>query len=554
MIRDWLRNVRKYLIYTTAGLLAVAGSSRAQAPDDVNARLAAQERQIQELKAMIQANGIHPAAAADAKLDDASVKKIVDGYMAEKEGQRKAADAEAALKLETEGFKVGSDLSLKARWDYFGGFVAETPNKDFTFHIGARFQEDTVAWTQSPGSKSAAQLGDFQDGTFFRRIRINMNGTMWQTFEYNTEFALEQVKEGIPTLDEVWAGTKDIPFLGTIRAGHMHIFPGLEGDGYSSSKAMTFMEKSYITDALFQNENQAPAVLVTNSVLDQHMTWATMFYRQEFEKHNNDGVDLGDGKYAYGARVTMLPIWQNEGTHFLHLGASASWRKAENADPGLVGPGGVTLFARPLMRDAIGDYGGVTNGGAILPGDTKHLVDTGLLNASSTAILAGELFYVCGPFSIQSESAYTQVSDASIAGVPVVGANASSTRSFWGTYVQASYFLTGEHRTYDRRMGRLDPNYFTGPNTNFWFTRDADGHMMMGRGAWEIAARYNYLNLNDGPIHGGVVNGTEVALNWYLNPAVKIQFEYETSNRWDLKAGQLPSTVQSFGTRLQLSF
>ena len=85
-------------------------------------------------------------------------------------------------------------------------------------------------------------------------------------------------------------------------------------------------------------------------------------------------------------------------------------------------------------------------------------------------------------------------------------------------------------------------------------TRGEDGGFLLGRGAWEVAARYNYLNLNDGPIRGGVVGGTELALNWYLNPAVKVQFEYMTNNRWDLKKGLAPGDVQGFGTRVQLSF
>ena len=78
----------------------------------------------------------------------------------------------------------------------------------------------------------------------------------------------------------------------------------------------------------------------------------------------------------------------------------------------------------------------------------------------------------------------------------------------------------------------------------------------MGRGAWEIATRWDYLNLNDGPIKGGVVDGCEVALNWYLNPNVKIQFEYMDNNRFHLNpagtpVGKTDGVVQGFGTRLQ---
>jgi phosphate-selective porin OprO/OprP len=214
------------------------------------------------------------------------------------------------------------------------------------------------------------------------------------------------------------------------------------------------------------------------------------------------------------------------------------------------------------MRDAQGAYGTTFDNGAnLLPGNPNRMVDTGNIFSTSNAVSAAELFYVCGPFAVQSEWAFMQVYSASplaAAGGPTAGIPPHM-RSFNGGYVQASYFLTGEHRTYDRRLGRLDSNYFSGPATNFWLTRDENGGLNAGRGAWEVACRYNYLNLNDGPIQGGIIDGVEVALNWYLNPNVKIQFEYADNNRWRMNpagtpVGKTDGVVQSFGTRVQLNF
>jgi phosphate-selective porin OprO/OprP len=568
MIGEGLRRLRRSLIWSFAGLVAAASSAYGQAPqEDLKARLDQQAREIQELKALLQQSGLHQTAAEPNSVDEKSVKKIIDSYMADKAAAQKAADEDAKLKLETEGFKVGSDLRLTTRWDYWNGFIAETPNKDFTFHIGGRFQEDTVWFTQSPALKPAptAGMGDLQDGTFFRRIRINMNGTFWQVFEYNTEFALEQAKDGIVTLDEIFVGMKEIPILGTVRVGHMRVTQGLEGDLMSSSKAMTFLEKSYETDAFFQNF--APGIMFTNSVLDQHMTYAAMAYRQEFGAiGQNDGADFGDGKYAFAGRMTFLPIYQNDGVQLLHLGASGTWRKSENQDRA----GGntdsnfsfVDLRARQLVRDAQGDFGTTfDNGGNLLPGNNNRMVDTGRLFSRENSVAAAELFYVCGPFSLQSEWAMEYVNDCSplaANGGPTKGIP-PHTRSFNGGYIQVSYFLTGEHRTYDRRLGRLDSNYFTGPATNFWLTRDENGGLNVGRGAWEVACRFDYLNLNDGPIQGGVIDGCEVGLNWYLNTNVKIQFEYHDNNRFHLNqqgtpVGKADGTVQGFATRVQLNF
>ena len=76
-----------------------------------------------------------------------------------------------------------------------------------------------------------------------------------------------------------------------------------------------------------------------------------------------------------------------------------------------------------------------------------------------------------------------------------------------------------------------------------------------------MAARYSYLNLNDGPIQGGVMGGTTIGLNWYWNSNLKIQFEYVTDQHYDkggrntlTGGGSIPATVQAFGTRVQLQF
>ena len=568
MSRNGSRGLHKCLAGAVVALWVGAGSAHAQPnPADLAARLEAEEREIADLRALLKARGLKPAEDP-ATIDDKTVKRIVEGYIAGKAVEQTVAEAAAAEKLATEGFKVGSDLRLLARWDYFRGFFVETPNKDFALHVGARFDGDTVAFTQSPVLKAAptAGMGDLEDGTFFRRVRVVMDGTLWQVFEFRFEPALEQTQNGIVTIDETYVGMKDIPILGTVRAGNMRLPQGLEGNQVSGSRAMTFMEASYDADAFFAQF--APGVLFTNSILDQHMTYTAMGYRQTQSGAvgQNDAADFGDGKFGATGRLTFLPIYRDDGVELLHLGVSGTWRKSENVDNAAGNLNDtnnfVDLRARPLLRDAQGAYGTTfDNGGNLLPGDANRMVDTGKLFSSSSSVAATELFFVCGPFSVQSEWAMMFVSDASplaAGGGPTRGMN-PQTRSFNGGYVELSYFLTGEHRTYDRRLGRLDFSYFTGPATNFWLTRDDNGGLNVGRGAWEIAARYDYLNLNDGPIRGGVVDGCEIALNWYLNPAVKIQFEYTDNNRYHLNpagtpVGKTDGVVQGFGTRLQLNF
>src|SRR5205814_792112 len=79
----------------------------------------------------------------------------------------------------------------------------------------------------------------------------------------------------------------------------------------------------------------------------------------------------------------------------------------------------------------------------------------------------------------------------------------------------------GEHRIYDRRLGREGTAYMSGPNTPFWSVRGEDGDWSLGRGAWEAAVRFSHINLNDGSgtatgVQGGVADGIEAGLNWYM--------------------------------------
>ena len=84
--------------------------------------------------------------------------------------------------------------------------------------------------------------------------------------------------------------------------------------------------------------------------------------------------------------------------------------------------------------------------------------------------------------------------------------------------------------------------------------RAEDGSLSWGPGAWELAARWSRLNLNDGVIHGGVMDGIELGVNWYLNTNLKIQFEYLHNNRYHLKTGQVPGDLDAFAIRTQIFF
>ncbi len=575
--RLWRKFVR--MLFVGGAVLALAGGSGAAlAGDDAQQkaileRLDRLERENQQLKAAIGATaaedgGIKPAPDKNLPpIDPQAVEKIVGDYMKKQEAEKKAKDDAAKAKAEAEGYKVGTDLRMSVFWNPLNGVTFATPNKDFVSHWGMRFQLDNVWWNQSANTKSLTQIGDLQDGSFFRRLRPQWDGQAWEVVEWFMEPALEQINNDVINYDQVWVGLMNLPYAGSARIGHIKTPQGLEGDTTGSSKAMTFLERSSFSDAFYQNFSTG--VWTGNSVLDQRLTWAFEFYRQDNDNQinqTNNAVSFQDGTYGYSGRITALPIWKNEGRCFLHLGLSYSFRDSERSNSntatiqgGTVGERQVDFRARPQMRDGIGDYGSTNVAGTVLSGDTKRIVDTGLINAPSNQVIGTELFYNRGPFSIVGEYAFAAMDSATTTtGTslfrPLSAGSSLGTPWFHGGYIQASYFLTGESRTYDRRIGTLGNTYIAGPNTPFWLTRNEEGKLLVGSGAWEIATRLNYLDLNSGDIAGGKTTAIEAGVNWYLNTNWKFQFMYLWQNRYDLKPGQVPGDINGFGIRTQMFF
>jgi phosphate-selective porin OprO/OprP len=597
--RQWRKFVRLLFVGGAAAALLGTAPARASDKDDIQAlkqQLEAQKKQLDELQKKLgevtqpvlneagdPTTGL-PAApakgAAPAAADKASVESIVADYLKRQEEAKKEKDAQAKAAKELEGYKVGTELSINTFWNPANGVTFATPNKDFVSHMGVRFQMDSVWWNQNQNTKSSAQIGDLEDGVFFRRIRPSWDGQAWEVIEWNVELALEQIQNDVINLDQVWVGVMNVPIIGGVRVGHLKTPQGLEGDTTGSSKEMSFLERSMYTDAFY--ENFSTGAMFLNSILNQRVTYAFEWYRQDNAEAGlngyNNGVDFGDGNYGYTGRITALPIWENDGRCFLHLGASYSYRESERANAtagnegGIVGAREVEFRARPQLRDAIGDYGG-TNGNAAtpvgLPGDSKRIVDTGALSANSNQVIGVESMYVRGPLSITAEYAWASAIDAAVVnGAPVGTVGVNNTKLFkslpngtplgtpWfdGGYIQVGYFLTGENRVYDRRLGTGGATYIASPYTPFWLTRGEDGRIEMGRGAWEVVTRWNYLDLNSGDIAGGKSNAFEVGLNWILTNNLKFQFMYLWQDRYHLAPGQVPGDIQGFGIRTQFFF
>ena len=87
--------------------------------------------------------------------DSDAVKKIVDDELAKRDAAKKQEEDAKAAQVADEGYRVGSDMKASASFKDGLFLWMDTPNKDFSMHIGAWFQYDNVWWTQSAALRAA---------------------------------------------------------------------------------------------------------------------------------------------------------------------------------------------------------------------------------------------------------------------------------------------------------------------------------------------------------------------------------------------------------------
>ena len=113
------------------------------------------------------------------------------------------------------------------------------------------------------------------------------------------------------------------------------------------------------------------------------------------------------------------------------------------------------------------------------------------------------------------------------------------TRSSTGGTRSRAYLITGETRKYNTAGG-----YFlaVSPRRTVF-----EG----GPGAWEAVLRLSYIDLDDGPIHGGRFWRLTPMVNWYLSDHLRLALAYGVGQ---LDRFGVVGTTQFFQGRLQFQF
>jgi phosphate-selective porin OprO/OprP len=292
-------------------------------------------------------------------------------------------------------------------------------------------------------------------------------------------------------------------------------------------------------------------------VIDGRMTWAGGLFA---ETDTADAISDSDAR-TFTCRITGLPLYEDEGRELVHLGFGYTYRSAQD-----------TLRIRPRPESYL----------------APRYLDTGEFKADYLNTLNLEAGYVRGPFSLQAEYTWANVSGANrdekivlgervqdldwwarlvlkrlgsslgegladfpqlAARLPALGDLAGTTVEvtrrgdvgFHAFYLQASYVLTGEHRTYRMGKGVFGPIV---PDRPFGLRKG-----WRGPGAWEVAARISTIDLDDAFIRGGRETNYSLGINWYANPYVRMSANYIHA---DIDREGVDDSANIFQVRFQL--
>ena len=382
---------------------------------------------------------------------------------------------------------VNDSSTLWPHWK--DGLRLDSNDGSVKLKIGGRIQHD-YGYFAEDGDLERRLGEDFDDGTEFRRARLYFSGTVYDDIDFEVQF---DFAGGDADFKDVYLGMRNVPFVRNVRIGQFKEPFSLEE--LTSSNYTTFMERSLVnTFAPSRNTG----VMFYDTLLDKRMTWAVGVFRQT----DSFGDGRGGRDYNATVRLTGLPWYEDDGEKLFHVGVAYTHQNYDDDT--------FRFRARPESHLS------------------PRVVDTGTFSADYGDLFGAEVAWVDGPLSLQGEYVHARIEGSGrLAGDP----------NFWAASVQASYFLTGEHRPYKTSTAAFDR---VRPLRNF----RKDG----GLGAWELAARLSYLDLNDGIVKGGRLRNLTLGLNWYLNPSVRTMWNYILAN---------PSgggDVSAFMWRFQLAF
>jgi phosphate-selective porin OprO and OprP len=471
---------------------------------------------------------------------------------------------------------------------FTNGLKVESFDHDFSFKIGGRIFVDgggtdhPVQAFPPPFPPLPVALvpffpphagSGFSNQVGFRQARLEVEGKAWRDWYYKFQYDFtgapnDLIAGGFRDVwlawQPQWASGPDIvckdqdcppTYIRPIAFQVGNFFEPSSIERASSSKYRDFIERALASDLLAGNRHVGFAAVTGGDApgLWGKPNWSLKagIFSTSFEDGNplgpttvggvvtNVGIPAGNssflnpvpGGHQYwdaAARLTYAPILTPD--MLLHLGAWVRYQKPNDAtaasDDRVLQPGSTLRSEANILGLNLLGTQPLTCVAA-----TAQLVGQ---NCVKDVVNPGaELVASYGPLSVQGEflAMHYDRNPALLTFFNTGGRNAPGGTSinFSGYYVYATWYLTGESRA---EAYKSYPEDFNQPAT-FGQIKILNPVRAGGWGAWELAARFSSINLNDGSvgfpqpvgarpnIQGGRQTDFTLGLNWYPDKGIR---------------------------------
>lgn len=348
----------------------------------------------------------------------------------------------------------------------------ETADGNYSFKVGGILQVDNFY--------SADDQSDHPDGTNLRRARLNASGVIAKDFSYKFEVEFAGDATAVTDAFIKYSGVKPV----ALTVGNMKEPFGMENTG--SDPFITFIETSSPASTFPTSANRRIGAMLEANGKDETLgAWYAA--AGVFGGAVSTVTSTDDESHDYAGRLVWAPI--AEKTKVLHLGASALHR---------VPAAGTTTFTFSTRPE-----NNATNSTTL-----ERAISSAITSYESDTAYGLELAGSYDAFGFQSEYMVDSVERTS-----------GAEPTYHGWYVEGSYFLTGEQRSYDATNGHFGAVKPKDPMTS-----------KGGYGAWGIMARYSDTDLNDAGVNGGQMKNYTFGVKWIPNDYIAVMANYVKVN------------------------
>lgn len=396
-------------------------------------------------------------------------------------GERKEAAAAASESPPVDAAELDRILDEKfkkqkvlAGWQ--DGFFLQSPSGDFKLKLRGYAQADARFFPFDDGDTGS-------DSFFLRRVRPIFEGTVYKYFDFRI---MPDFGDGKTVLQDGYMDVRYFPYA-SLRAGKFKTPFSLER--LQSGAELLFVERSIAQNLA---PNRDVGVELYGDLLDGAASYQLGILNGVFDGGSSDGDVATDKDFA--GRVFFSPF------------KNTDWRPVQGLGFGVAGTYG-RRAGEPVSSLAFKTAGRSSF--------YRYDADAKVVGRGNQWRVGPQLYHYWGPLGLMGEYF---VSDSQIAGT-VADITVKADERSLGWFVQASVVLTGEDASYKTvvPINAFDP---------------AQGRW----GAFEIAGRVSNVDLGDEALGAKLAKGTNEAwaytagLNWYLNKAFKLQFNYERTD------------------------